>query len=202
MNIMRIKPTAEAGQVLVQLDRKDDALLEQAAALSRGPAAAVRLKTILVPVDFSHCTREALDFAVLLARQFGASLAVLNVITPYYAVDPYGMNPPGDFEPDLLSCADKQLHHLVRSTLPPEVPAQTLVRHTNATVTPQTAVLSPEGKVLYLGPVDNRVEDFGKQRPRATESYVREVLDAVLSGKAIGVASHKSIGCAIPRSAK
>jgi nucleotide-binding universal stress UspA family protein len=125
---MRIKPTAEAGQVLVQLDRKDDALLEQAAALCRGPAAAVRLKTILVPVDFSHCTREALDFAVLLARQFGASLAVLNVITPYYAVDPYGMNPPGDFEPDLLSCADKQLHHLVRSTLPPEVPAQTLVR--------------------------------------------------------------------------
>jgi peroxiredoxin len=81
-------------------------------------------------------------------------------------------------------------------------PAQTLVRLTNATVTPQVAVLSPEGKMLYLGPVDNRVEDFGKQRPRATEPYVREVLDAVLSGKAIGAASHKSIGCAIPRSAK
>src|SRR5450432_449302 len=78
-------------------------------------------------------------------------------------------------------------------------PAQTLVRHANATVTPQVAVLSPEGAVLYLGPVDNRVEDFGKQRPRATESYVRQVLDAVLSGKAISVASHKSIGCAIMR---
>jgi peroxiredoxin len=81
-------------------------------------------------------------------------------------------------------------------------PAQTLVRLANATVTPQAAVLSPEGKVLYLGPVDNRVEDFGKQRPQATERYVREVLDAVLSGKAIGVATRKSIGCAIPRSAK
>ena len=81
-------------------------------------------------------------------------------------------------------------------------PAQTLVRHTNATVTPQTAVLSPEGKLLYLGPVDNRVEDFGKQRPRATESYVREVLDEVLSGKEVSVASHKSIGCAIPRDGK
>ena len=78
-------------------------------------------------------------------------------------------------------------------------PAQTLVRHANATVTPQVAVLSPEGKVLYLGPVDNRVEDFGKQRPRATESYVREALDAVLGGQAIRVASHKSIGCAISR---
>ena len=81
-------------------------------------------------------------------------------------------------------------------------PAQTLVRHTTAKVTPQTAVLSPEGKVLYLGPVDNRVEDFGRQRPRATESYVRQVLDAVLSGKAIAGATRKSIGCAIPRSVK
>lgn len=128
LNIMRIKPTTEAGQVLVQLDRKDEALLDQAAALHRGPAAAVSLKRILVPVDFSPCSREALDFAVLLARRFGASLIVLNVITPYYAVDPYGMNPPGDFEPDLVSCAGKQLSQLVSQTLPPEVPTQTLVR--------------------------------------------------------------------------
>jgi peroxiredoxin len=78
-------------------------------------------------------------------------------------------------------------------------PAQTLVRHTNATVTPQVAVLTPEGKMLYLGPVDDRVEDFGKQRPRATQNYVRQVLDAVLGGKAVNVARHKSIGCAIPR---
>src|SRR5258708_3406078 len=30
-------------------------------------------------------------------------------------------------------------------------PAQTLVRQAGATITPQAAVLSPEGKVLYLG---------------------------------------------------
>jgi peroxiredoxin len=78
-------------------------------------------------------------------------------------------------------------------------PMQILVRHANATVTPQVAVLSPEGKLLYLGPVDNRVEDFGKQRPQATQSYVRQVLDALLSGKPVEIASHKSIGCAIPR---
>ncbi len=125
---MRIKPTAEAGQVLVQLDRKDEVLLEQAAALHRRQATVVSLKRILVPVDFSSCSKEALDFAALLARQFGASLTVLNVVTPYYAVDPYGMNPPGDFEPDLVSCANKQLDHLVGQALPPEVAAQTLVR--------------------------------------------------------------------------
>jgi len=78
-------------------------------------------------------------------------------------------------------------------------PAQALVRHVNATVTPQVAVVSADGKVLYLGPVDNRVEDFGKQRPQATESYVRQVLDAVLEGMPVRAAGHKAIGCAIPR---
>jgi peroxiredoxin len=78
-------------------------------------------------------------------------------------------------------------------------PGQILVRHANATVTPQAAILSPEGKVLYLGPVDNRVEDFGKTRPRATESYVREILDAVLAGRGITFSPHKSIGCSITR---
>ena len=81
-------------------------------------------------------------------------------------------------------------------------PTQILVRHVDATVTPQVAVLSPEGRVVYLGPVDNRVEDFGKQRPKATQNYVRDALDAVLSGKPVTVASHKSIGCAISRSVK
>ena len=78
-------------------------------------------------------------------------------------------------------------------------PAQILVRHVNATITPQVAILTPDGKLQYLGPVDNRVEDFGQQRPQATERYVREVLDAILAGKPAPLASHKSIGCAIPR---
>ena len=52
-------------------------------------------------------------------------------------------------------------------------PTQILVRHTGATITPQVAVLSPQGKLVYLGPVDNRVEDFGTQRPQATQMYLR-----------------------------
>ena len=78
-------------------------------------------------------------------------------------------------------------------------PRQELVKLANATVTPQAAVLAPDGRVLYLGRIDNRVEDFGKQRPRATESYVREVLDAVLAGKPAPFASHHSVGCSITR---
>ena len=78
-------------------------------------------------------------------------------------------------------------------------PEQVLVRHTNATVTPQAAILLPDGKLVYLGRIDNRVVDFGKSRPRATESDVRSILDNVLSGKVVTYSTTKSIGCAIPR---
>ena len=77
---------------------------------------------------------------------------------------------------------------------------QVLVRLADATVTPQAAVLYPDGKAVYLGRIDNRVVDFGKSRPQATQSDVRMILDSVLSGKSAAFSTTKSIGCAIPRS--
>lgn len=78
-------------------------------------------------------------------------------------------------------------------------PEQKLVRLADATITPQAAVLSPEGKRLYLGRIDNRVEDFGQQRFQATVADLREALDAVLAGKPVEHPVTKSIGCAIAR---
>jgi peroxiredoxin len=78
-------------------------------------------------------------------------------------------------------------------------PHQVLIQLTGATVTPEAAVLSPDGKVLYLGRIDNRVADFGKARPQATEHDVRDALDAVLAGKPVLHPVTKSIGCAINR---
>ncbi len=78
-------------------------------------------------------------------------------------------------------------------------PKQIMIRLANATITPQAAVLSPDGKVLYLGRIDNRVADFGKQRFEATEQDLREALDAVLAGKPVAHPFTKSIGCAINR---
>jgi len=78
-------------------------------------------------------------------------------------------------------------------------PKQTLVKLVNATVTPQAAVITPAGKVLYLGRIDNRVEDFGKTRYQATRFELREALDAVLAGKPVAQPTTKSIGCAINR---
>jgi peroxiredoxin len=78
-------------------------------------------------------------------------------------------------------------------------PRQILVRLADATVTPQAVILSTEGKVLYRGRIDNRVEDFGSQRPQATVHDLRDALDAVLAGRPPRVRFTRSIGCAVTR---
>ena len=75
---------------------------------------------------------------------------------------------------------------------------QTLVRLTGATATPEVAVLSNKGTVLYLGRIDNRVEDFDQHRNVVTEHNLRDALDAVLAGRAAPHATTKVVGCAIP----
>jgi len=75
---------------------------------------------------------------------------------------------------------------------------QTLVRLTGAAATPEVAVLSNKGALLYIGRIDNRVEDFDQHRNVITEHDLRNALDAVLAGRTVPPASTKIVGCAIP----
>jgi len=76
-------------------------------------------------------------------------------------------------------------------------PQQTLVKLTSATATPEVAVLSRSGDVLYLGRIDNRVEDFDQRRSVATQFDLRNAIDAVLSGRPVQPSRTKVVGCAI-----
>jgi peroxiredoxin len=76
-------------------------------------------------------------------------------------------------------------------------PRQTLARLTGAKVTPEVAVLSPAGEVLYLGRIDNKVEDLTRPKYAATEPELRNALEAVLAGKAPKDARTRAVGCAI-----
>lgn len=78
-------------------------------------------------------------------------------------------------------------------------PPESLAAFTGATATPEVAVLSPSGQVLYLGRIDNRLEDFGKERVQVTQFELREALDAVLAGKPVPHPRTKALGCAITR---
>jgi peroxiredoxin len=78
-------------------------------------------------------------------------------------------------------------------------PEESLAAYTGATATPEAAVLSPDGQLLYRGRIDNRLEDFGKQRVQVTEFDLRDTLEAVLHGKPVPHARTKALGCAITR---
>jgi hypothetical protein len=78
-------------------------------------------------------------------------------------------------------------------------PDESLAAFTGATATPEAAVLAPSGELLYLGRLDNRLEDFGKERVTVTEFDLRDALDAVLAGKPVPHPRTKALGCAITR---
>lgn len=78
-------------------------------------------------------------------------------------------------------------------------PEESLAAYTGATATPEAAVLSPSGQLLYLGRIDNRLEDFGKQRVQVTEFDLRDTLEAILNGKPVPHPRTKALGCAITR---
>ena len=73
-----------------------------------------------------------------------------------------------------------------------------LVKLTGVTVTPEVAVLTPAGKRVYRGRIDNRILAFGKQRDKPTVFDLRSALDAVLQQKPVQTAQTEAIGCFIP----
>src|SRR5580698_8011465 len=76
-------------------------------------------------------------------------------------------------------------------------PRQILVKLTAATTIPEAAVLASDGTLLYLGRIDNRVEDINIRRAEPTKFDLREALDAVLAGKPVTNSRTKAFGCAI-----
>ncbi len=76
-------------------------------------------------------------------------------------------------------------------------PHETLAAFTGAVTTPEAAVLDARGALVYLGRIDNRLADFGKQRTVVTEFDLRDALDAVLAGKPVARPRTRALGCAI-----
>jgi nucleotide-binding universal stress UspA family protein len=74
---MKFKPSNKGGGVLVELSSAE-AQLPTENEIDKS-LDAFHLKEILVPVDFSSCSRKALQYAIPLAKQFGATISVVHV---------------------------------------------------------------------------------------------------------------------------
>lgn len=103
---MKVKKADPSGKVTMELNPADDALLDKAAAAGR-----FRLKSILVPVDFSSFSSKALEYAVAFSQQFGAGLVLLHVVEPMVYPENYMTIPSvtDDINGSLLKAAEEKL---------------------------------------------------------------------------------------------
>ncbi len=78
-------------------------------------------------------------------------------------------------------------------------PTQILVKYANVDTNPEGVVITPHAGVVYMGRIDNKVENFGQQRQQATVHELRNALDEALAGKRVAKAFAQPIGCSIIR---
>ena len=78
--------------------------------------------------------------------------------------------------------------------------AQQLADFLDAKVTPEAFVIAAGSQdTVYRGAIDNVYADYGKKRPQATQSYLRDALDQLLQGQPIAVTETNPVGCFIER---
>jgi thiol-disulfide isomerase/thioredoxin len=95
---------------------------------------------------------------------------------------------PGDSFERMVSYAKKkgfEHPYLVDET-------QEVTRSFGATNTPHVYILSKELKVLYVGAIDNSMDEQS-----VTKKYVESALDELLSGKGVTTTKTKAVGCTI-----
>jgi nucleotide-binding universal stress UspA family protein len=74
-----------------------------------------RVKSILVPLDFSPPSKKALDYAVTFARQFKAKLTLLHVVEPVATPDFAASFPLAMDDDKVMAAAKKEMEGAVKA---------------------------------------------------------------------------------------
>ena len=86
----------------------------------------LKLRTIVVPIDFSEASEKALDYAIPFARQFGAKITLLFVSPAQCQANEFAYLP---IEETAVNWAAKELLNSIASRrIAPELLGETLVR--------------------------------------------------------------------------
>jgi thiol-disulfide isomerase/thioredoxin len=72
-----------------------------------------------------------------------------------------------------------------------------LTTQLKASVTPEVFLVDDAGKIWYQGAIDNGYEEVGKKREVTTKNYLRDALEAFISGTPIKISKTKAVGCMI-----
>lgn len=76
--------------------------------------------------------------------------------------------------------------------------SQQLQRMLQPTHVPEVVVVSPAGKWLYRGAIDNAYESIGRRRVQVEHHYLEDALDRVSRGGVPAIAATKPVGCVLP----
>ena len=92
-------------------------LVTRGSALQANNGSRFRIKTVLVPVDFSNCSREGLRYAIAFANEFGAKIILLHATYLGYIYSAEGTalyDIPG-LQKAARKTAERKMRELVRS---------------------------------------------------------------------------------------
>jgi universal stress protein A len=88
--------------------------------------AILKLKSILVPIDFSKISQKALEYAVPLAKQFEAKITLLHAIEPRpYPIDLTYISMGEDFP---IKPLEEELNALAKRTIEPRLLKEVIVK--------------------------------------------------------------------------
>lgn len=77
--------------------------------------------------------------------------------------------------------------------------ANVLVELLNAELMPQSIVADQDGKVVYSGAIDDRMQEFGEERQVVTQRFLSSVLDSLAAGATVPFSNTTAYGCYIER---
>jgi universal stress protein A len=123
---MKAKPRNKSGEVVLELNRRDEPLM--AAASRTAVKSPFRIKHLLVPIDFSECSKKALQYAIPLAKEHEAAITLLYVVTPVYGTGEYGALDYGELEVSMRQGGEKELAKLAEEEVRGQIPTGLLVR--------------------------------------------------------------------------
>lgn len=163
---MKIKPDGKNGGVMMQLGPSEGQILGMPLDQRLQPHPNFRLKRILVPIDFSQCSRKALHYAIAFVEEFGGELFLVHVIEPYYVTGELGVN-FNELQADAEKSATKHLEALQKTIKPgcrigvrTGNPAHEIIREAKA-LGSDMIVISTHGRSgfshLFMGSVTERV---------------------------------------------
>lgn len=129
---MKIKPAKQTGQVVVELSTSEPRRPSKRTDQKSRATSPFKLKKILVPIDFSSCSKKALQYAIPFARKFNARLILLHVFqddnTTGWWITVAVANDKPLIEGDWQKNIEMQLTTMVQETVPSEIPVEIEVR--------------------------------------------------------------------------